>query len=55
MNKPYDPTQAPMGPLGRKSNRRAMMIRHNKMVLARRLKAMRVVQYSKTYTDGSKV
>jgi hypothetical protein len=48
MNKPYDPTQAPMGPLDGKSNRRAMMIRHNKMALARRLMAMRVNEYSKT-------
>jgi hypothetical protein len=48
MKDPYDPTQAPIGPVGGKSNRRAMMIRHNKKVLARGMRAMRLKEESKT-------
>jgi hypothetical protein len=48
MKEPYDPKKAPMGPTGGKSNRRAKIIAHNKKVLARRMKAMTVNEYSKT-------
>jgi hypothetical protein len=48
MRDAYDPTKAPMGPPGGKSNRRALMIRHNKKVLARGMKAMKLEEEPKT-------
>jgi hypothetical protein len=37
MKDPYDPTKAPIGPLGGRSTYRGRMIAHNKKVLARRM------------------
>jgi hypothetical protein len=41
MKEPYDPTKAPLGPMGSRSNRRALIIQHNKKVLARRLRKLK--------------
>jgi hypothetical protein len=42
MKEPYDPTKAPLGPMGSRSNRRGLMIQHNRKVLAKRMKAMKL-------------
>lgn len=44
MKEPYDPTKAPLGPMGSRSNRRGIMINHNKKVLARRLRLQKKKQ-----------
>jgi hypothetical protein len=48
MNKPYDPTHALMGTLAGKASQRALMIRHNKRVLARGMTEMKLKAEPKT-------
>ena len=52
MKEPYDPTKAPMGPMGGRRNRRALIIRHNKKVLARRMKMQKKAEAIPTSEDS---